>query len=66
MIEGATEFLPVSSNQVGTLLIGFLTSLLAPLVAIRLFLDYVAKNNFIPFGIYRVILVVVFYLFVVL
>jgi len=34
--------------------------------AIRLFLGYVAKNNVIPFGIYRIILVVMFYLFVVL
>jgi undecaprenyl-diphosphatase len=55
-----------SSSQVGILLIGFVTSFFVALAAIRLFLGYIAKNNFIPFGIYRIILVVMFYLFVVL
>ena len=55
-----------SSSQVSTLLIGFVTSFFVALAAIRLFLGYVAKNNFIPFGIYRIILVVMFYLFVIL
>ena len=55
-----------SSSQVGTLLIGFVISFFVALAAIRLFLGYVAKNNLIPFGIYRIILVVMFYLFVIL
>jgi undecaprenyl-diphosphatase len=55
-----------SSSQVSILLIGFVTSFFVALAAIRLFLGYVAKNNFIPFGFYRIILVVTFYLFVIL
>jgi undecaprenyl-diphosphatase len=55
-----------SSNQVSTLLVGFVISFFVALAAIRIFLGYVAKNNFIPFGIYRTIVVVVFYLFVIL
>jgi undecaprenyl-diphosphatase len=55
-----------SSNQMSTLLTGSVISFLVALAAIRIFLGYVAKNNFIPFGIYRTILVVVFYLFVIL
>jgi undecaprenyl-diphosphatase len=55
-----------SSSQVSTLMIGFVTSFFVALAAIRLFLGYITKNNFIPFGIYRIILVVMFYLFVIL
>jgi undecaprenyl-diphosphatase len=55
-----------SSSQVSILLIGFVTSFFVALAAIRLFLGYVGKHNFIPFGIYRIVLVVMFYLFVIL
>jgi undecaprenyl-diphosphatase len=63
LINSAGTF---SLSQVGILLIGFVTSFFVALVSIRLFLGYVGKNNFIPFGIYRIIVVVVFYLFVIL
>jgi undecaprenyl-diphosphatase len=55
-----------SSSQVSILLIGFVTSFFVALAAIRLFLGYVGRHNFIPFGIYRIVLVVMFYLFVIL
>jgi undecaprenyl-diphosphatase len=63
LLLSASQF---SSGQVNLLLVGFVTSFLAALVAIRLFLDYVKKNNFIPFGAYRIILVVLFWFFVIL
>ena len=63
LINSAGTF---SSGQVGILLIGFVTSFFVALAAIRLFLGYVGKHNFIPFGIYRIVLVVMFYLFVIL
>jgi len=63
LINSAGTF---SSSQVGILLIGFVTSFFVALAAIRLFLGYVGKHNFIPFGIYRIVLVVMFYLFVML
>jgi undecaprenyl-diphosphatase len=63
LINSAGTF---SSSQVGILLIGFVTSFFVALAAIRLFLGYVGKHNFIPFGIYRIVLVVMFYLFVIL
>jgi undecaprenyl-diphosphatase len=55
-----------STGQYQLMLVGFLVSFLVALGAIRLFLNYVKKHNFIPFGIYRIILVVLFYLLVVL
>jgi undecaprenyl-diphosphatase len=63
LLNSAATFSP---NQVSLLLIGFVTSFFVALAAIRIFLGYVAKNNFIPFGIYRIMLVVMFYIFVIL
>ena len=55
-----------STAQFGVLLIGFAASFLVAFAAIRLFLNYVKKHNFIPFGVYRILLVVVFYFLVIL
>jgi undecaprenyl-diphosphatase len=58
-----TEF---SSGQVDLLLVGFVASFLVVIPAIKLFLGYVRKHSFIPFGIYRILLVVAFFFFVIL
>jgi undecaprenyl-diphosphatase len=55
-----------SFSQVDVLLIGFVTSFLVALPSIALFLNFIKKNNFIPFGVYRVILVVLFFFLVIL
>jgi len=51
---------------VNLLLVGFLTSFIVAMPSIKFFLGYVRKHDFIPFGIYRILLVVVFYFFVIL
>lgn len=48
----------------GLLLIGFITSLLVALLSMRLLIAFVKKHTFIPFGIYRIVLAVLFFLFV--
>jgi len=60
------SFNQFSSGDVKLLLVGFTTSFLVAMLAIKFFLGYVKKHNFIPFGIYRIILVIVFYFFVIL
>lgn len=55
-----------SSGQIDILAVGFVTSFLVALPAIKYFLEYVKKNNFIPFGVYRILLVVLFFFFVIL
>jgi undecaprenyl-diphosphatase len=60
------SFNQFSSGDVELLLVGFVTSFLVAMPAIKLFLGYVRKHNFIPFGVYRILLVVVFYFFVIL
>jgi len=54
-----------SSGQVDLLLVGFLVSFLVAMPAIKLFLGYVRNHSFVPFGIYRILLGVVFFLLVV-
>jgi len=63
LIMSANQF---STDQFQILIVGFFASFLVALGAIRLFLNYVKKHNFIPFGAYRIILVVLFYFLVVL
>lgn len=63
LLMSAGEF---SAGEVTVLLIGFLVSFLVASAVIRLFLNYVKKHNFIPFGVYRILLVVLFYFFVIL
>ncbi len=40
--------------------IGFVVAFLSALLAIKLFLNFISRFNFIPFGIYRIILGVIF------
>jgi undecaprenyl-diphosphatase len=55
-----------SSGQVDLLLVGFVASFLVAIPAVKLFLGYVRKHSIIPFGIYRILLVVAFFFFVIL
>jgi undecaprenyl-diphosphatase len=63
LLNSYSEF---SGGQVDLLLVGFVTSFLVALPVIKLFLDFIKKNNFIPFGIYRIILVALFIFLVIL
>ncbi|WP_416861133.1 undecaprenyl-diphosphate phosphatase, partial [Helicobacter ganmani] len=40
--------------------VGFVVAFLSALVAIKLFLNFITRFNFIPFGIYRILLGIVF------
>jgi undecaprenyl-diphosphatase len=62
LVMSVNQFSP---TQVNLLLVGFATSFVVAIPAIKLFLGYVRKHNFIPFGAYRILLVAVFY-FVIL
>ena len=47
------------------LMIGFVVSFFFAVISIKLFLDFVKKFNFVPFGIYRIILGLLFLIFAV-
>lgn len=48
--------------QLTSFLIGFITSFLVALISIKWLLKYVQSNNFIAFGIYRIIIAIVYFL----
>ncbi len=52
-----------SSANVGTLAIGFITSLIFAQLSITFLLNFIRKHNFSWFGVYRILVAVVFVLF---
>ncbi len=55
-----------SSADFSNLAIGFAVSFIVAFFSIRFLLSYVRKHTFIPFGIYRILAALAFFLFVVL
>ncbi len=53
-----------SSDQFSALGIGFVTSFFVALFAIKFLLAYVRKHSFIPFGVYRILAALMFFLLV--
>ncbi|MCD8363965.1 MAG: undecaprenyl-diphosphate phosphatase [Lachnospiraceae bacterium] len=48
--------LAFTGYEISILLVGMLTAFLVSIFAIRFLMDYIRKHNFIPFGIYRIVL----------
>lgn len=53
-----------SSADFANLAVGFVVSFVVALISIRFLLQYVRKHTFIPFGIYRILAALVFFLLV--
>ena len=51
-------------GQFNFLAIGFLVSFLVAMLGIKFLLKFIQKNNFIPFGIYRIALALIFFLLI--
>jgi undecaprenyl-diphosphatase len=52
----------ISSGQIYYLILGTLISFVTALIVIKWLLRYVQKNNFIGFGIYRIVLSIIYFL----
>jgi len=52
-----------SVDQIGLILTGFFVSFLVALLAVKTFLRYVQNNDFIWFGVYRIVLALIFWRF---
>lgn len=50
-----------SNANIPVLVVGFLTSFIISLLAIKILLRFIKTNNFIPFGVYRIIAAIAFY-----
>lgn len=59
-----TKFSYTSSEWL-ILIAGFFGAFIVALISVKLFLKYVQKNNFIIFGVYRIIAAILFYLIVI-
>jgi len=54
------NFSSFDGGDLSNLVAGFVTAFLVAMLAIKWFLKFVSKFNFVPFGVYRIILGVVF------
>ena len=61
LFKNASSF---SSDQFGTLAIGFVVSFVVALWSIKFLLNFIKNHNFIPFGIYRIVVAILFWLVV--
>jgi undecaprenyl-diphosphatase len=62
IMKNASSF---SGDQFGILAIGFVTAFMVALLAIKFFLKFIQNHTFIPFGIYRVAVAIIFLLIVI-
>lgn len=53
-----------SADNATLLVIGFLTSFIVALFAMKSFLSFVKDHSFIPFGIYRIVIAILFFVFI--
>ena len=53
-----------SNSELSLLAVGFIGSFLVALIAIKFLLNFIQKYTFIPFGMYRIILALLFWLFI--
>ena len=60
-----SDFASYNFNQYSLLTIGFIGSFIVAILAIKFFLNFIKNHTFIPFGIYRIIISILFWLFIV-
>lgn len=54
-----------TANQYQILVIGFITSFIVAIIAIKFLLKFVQTHTFIPFGIYRIIVAILFWILII-
>ena len=57
--------LSFSANEIKLLAIGFIGTFIFAVISIRFLLAFIQKNNFIPFGIYRIIIALLFWFLII-
>lgn len=50
-----------SSDEFTVLAVGFVGAFITALITVRIFLHFVQKHNFVPFGIYRIVVAIIAY-----
>lgn len=62
LVKSSFQFTTV---ELGLLGVGFLGSFITALVAVKWFIKYVQNHNFVAFGVYRIVLALIFWLFLI-
>ncbi len=62
LIKNAGAF---SVDQLGVLIVGFVTSFVVALGSIKFLMRFIQHHNFIPFGVYRILAAVAFWFFII-
>lgn len=62
LVKNASSF---SVDQAGLLAVGFVASFMVALFSIKLLLQFIQKHTFVPFGIYRIVIALLFFFFIV-
>lgn len=60
LLKNASSF---SYDQFSILAVGFVASFVTAMLAIKFLLSFIQKHTFAPFGVYRIIMAIVFFLF---
>ncbi len=60
-LDLANHYSSFSADQFGVLAVGFAVAFLVAMGSIKFLLSYIRKHNFIPFGIYRIVIALVFW-----
>ncbi len=55
----------LTNSNIELILIGTLASFLSAVFVIKWFINFVSKNNFIPFGVYRILLGIIILIFII-
>ncbi|HIE34918.1 MAG TPA: undecaprenyl-diphosphatase, partial [Campylobacterales bacterium] len=53
------------TTNILALIVGFITSFFVAVLVIKWFLKFIQKHTFIPFGIYRILIGIIFLLFII-
>jgi undecaprenyl-diphosphatase len=53
-----------SSDQFGLLAVGFVTAFIVALIAVKFLLRFVRTHNLVSFGVYRIVLTAIFFIFI--
>ena len=65
-LDVATTRLNFSNSELTTLSIGFVASFVFALISVKFLIEYIKNHTFIVFGVYRIIVAVLFYLIFIL
>lgn len=63
LLKVVKNFSGFSGYQWGLILLGMVLSFLVAYIVIKKFMEYIRNNDFIPFGIYRIILAIVVFIY---